>query len=126
MVLVTSQGCATRESLLAIRVWALIGSLSRMDSTMTCQGARVAERLGSGLGRAVKQVMPGTYLSAALTHVRLLAGVNTLVNRQSRPLNKLFAAVGILAHVRTDAAMDAFCRIVSVTTFWCCGPSSLP
>lgn len=62
--------------------------------------------------------MAGTYLSAALTHVRLLAGVNTLVHSQSRPLDELLAAVGILAHVRTDAAMDAFCRIVSVTTFF--------
>jgi len=93
---------------------------------MTCQGARVAERLGAGLGLGIKQVMSGTYLSAALTHVRLLAGVDTLVNSQSRPLDELLAAVGILAHVRTDTAMNALCRIVSVTTFCCCGPSSLP
>jgi hypothetical protein len=46
------------------------------------------------------------YLAAALAHVRLLASVDALVHRQGRTLDKLLAAVGVIAHVRTDAAVD--------------------
>jgi len=46
------------------------------------------------------------YLATTLTHVRLLASMDTLMNGQGRSLNKLFAAVGVLAHVRADATMD--------------------
>jgi len=49
-----------------------------------------------------------TYLAAALTHVGLLASVDTLVNRQRRPLDELLAAVGVIAHVRADTTVDAF------------------
>lgn len=67
------------------------------------------------------------YLAAALTHVRLLASVDTLVDRQSRPLYKLFPAIGILAHVGADAAMDAFWEVLVSDAKWSVeGPSSLP
>jgi hypothetical protein len=49
-----------------------------------------------------------TYLAAALTHVGLLAGVDTLVDRQRGALDELLAAVGVVAHMRADAAVDTF------------------
>ncbi len=45
MVLVTSQGGATRESLLTVGVRALVGSLARVDAAVTSQGAGVTEWL---------------------------------------------------------------------------------
>jgi len=48
------------------------------------------------------------YLSAAFTLVRLLARVNSLMDRQSRPLDKLLAAVGKVADVRPISRVDAF------------------
>lgn len=48
------------------------------------------------------------YLSAALAHVRLLAGVDTLMDSQGRTLNELLATGRIVADVGTNAAMDAF------------------
>lgn len=39
--------------------------------------------------------------------MRLFAGVNTHVNRQSRSLNKLFSTTRVVANMRPDAAVDA-------------------
>jgi len=52
----------------------------------------------------------GTHLSAALAHVRLLAGVDALVDRQRGPLDELLAAVGEVAHVRADATVNPLCE----------------
>jgi hypothetical protein len=41
--------------------------------------------------------------------MRLLAGVDALVDRQRRPLDELLPAVGVVAHVGTNAAVDPFC-----------------
>lgn len=49
------------------------------------------------------------YLATALAHVRLLARVNTLMHRQGRTLDELLAAVGVVAHMGADAAVDTFC-----------------
>jgi hypothetical protein len=49
------------------------------------------------------------YLSATLAHVRLLTGVDALVHSQGGALDELLATVGVVAHVRTDAAVNAFC-----------------
>jgi hypothetical protein len=49
------------------------------------------------------------YLAAAFAHVRLLASVDALVDCQGRTLDELLAAVGVIAHVRADSAVDAFC-----------------
>lgn len=54
-----------------------------------------------------------TNLAATLTHVRLLASVHTLVNGQSRSLDELLTAVGVVADVRADTAVDPLCRMVS-------------
>lgn len=43
----------------------------------------------------------------------LLACVDTLMNRQGGALDELLAAVGILADMGTNAAVDAFCCGVS-------------
>jgi hypothetical protein len=40
--------------------------------------------------------------------MRLLAGVDTLVDRQRRPLDELLSAVGVVAHVGADATVDPF------------------
>ena len=65
------------------------------------------------------------YLSTSLAHVRLFAGVDALVHSQGRALNELLAAVGVIAHVRTDTAVNAFCGSQCVL---CCRPKlqSLP
>jgi hypothetical protein len=46
VVLVTRQGSATREGLLAVGVGALVRALSRVDATMAGQRTRVTEGLG--------------------------------------------------------------------------------
>jgi hypothetical protein len=49
-----------------------------------------------------------TYLSTSLAHVGLLASVDTLMDGQGRALDELLPAVGVIAHVRTDPAVDTF------------------
>jgi hypothetical protein len=66
---------------------------------------------------AMEQAPWGTYLATTLAHVRLLAGVDTLMNRQCRSLNKLLAAVLKITHVRADTAVNAFYRKVSYCMF---------
>ena len=117
MVLVTREGSAAREGLLAVGVWALVWSLSRVDATMSGERTRVTEGLmcvSEGLSQNWR-----TYLSTTLTHVRLLAGVDALVDSQCGSLDELLAAVGVVAHVGADATVDTFCREASVRAFWC-------
>lgn len=54
----------------------------------------------------------------------LLASVDTLVNRQGGALDELLAAVGVVAHVRADTAVDTFC-MVSVHCFLMLRPKLL-
>ena len=49
-----------------------------------------------------------THFSTSLAHVRLLAGVDALVHSQGGTLDELLAAVGVVAHVRTNAAVNTF------------------
>jgi hypothetical protein len=42
--------------------------------------------------------------------------VYTRVHSQSTALNELFAAAGMIAYVRSDTAVDAFCSSVSLLT----------
>lgn len=59
------------------------------------------------------------YLATSFTHVRLLAGMNPFMNRQSGSLNELFVATRIVAHVRPYAGMDPFCiRPLSAFLSW--------
>jgi hypothetical protein len=109
MVLVACQGGATRKCFLAIGIRALVGSLPRVNTTMPSQRARVTERLGGKLAMSMGACCSWVaYLATSLTHVWFLAGVDTLVDGQSRALNELLAAVGVVAHVRTDPAVDTF------------------
>lgn len=108
MVLVTSQSGATRESLLTIGVRALVGSLARMDAAMASQGARVTERLCKESARVQTRIVGGPYLSATFAHVRLFAGVDALVHGEGGALDELLTAVGVIAHVRTNAAVNTF------------------
>lgn len=48
------------------------------------------------------------YLATTLTHVRLLSGVDSLMDSKSRSLNELLSAVGEIANVRADSAVDTF------------------
>lgn len=48
-----------------------------------------------------------TNLATSFALVGLLAGVHPLVDCECRPLNKLFAAAGIVADVRSNTTMDA-------------------
>jgi hypothetical protein len=45
MILMASQSCASCEGLLAIRILALVGTFTRVDSSMASKGARVGKRL---------------------------------------------------------------------------------
>lgn len=37
MILVTGEGCTARERLLAVRVWAFVWTLSRVNPTVACE-----------------------------------------------------------------------------------------
>lgn len=79
-----------------------------MDATMSGEGTRVAEGLVCVLVEVHSCRVRESYLSTALTHVRLLACVHTLVDGQRRPLDELLAAVGVVAHVGANATVDTF------------------
>lgn len=61
-----------------------------MRSSMPSQRAAVTEGLG-----------------ASLTVMRLLAGVDSLVNSQGRSLDELLVALGVVADMRPDACVDS-------------------
>lgn len=52
-----------------------------------------------------------TDLAASLALMGLLAGVDTLMNRQGRPLDELFVAAWEFTYVRTNTTVDTFCDI---------------
>lgn len=108
MVLVACQGGATREGFLAVGIGALVGSLSGVNATMSGQRARVTERLHAILGASMVHGNWVAYLAASLTHMGFLTRVDTLMDCQGRALDELLAAVGVVAHVRTDPAVDTF------------------
>lgn len=113
MVLMSRQGCSTGEGFLAIGIRTFVRSLAGMDATMSRQRARVAERLfpprpvSTRPNRLVLCTV--TYLATALTHVRFLAGVDSGVHRQCRPLDELLLATRIITHVGSYTTMNAFC-----------------
>ncbi len=45
VILMADEGSTTCEGLLTIRIWTLVRSFSRVDSTVPCQGAGIAEWL---------------------------------------------------------------------------------
>lgn len=49
----------------------------------------------------------GKYLSTSLTHVRLLASMYSRMHREGRSLDKLFAAVRIVADMRPYSAVNS-------------------
>lgn len=49
--------------------------------------------------------------------MRLLASVNTLMNGQGRTLDELFAAIGVVADVRSDSSVNTF--YVTVRILYC-------
>lgn len=55
-----------------------------------------------------------SYLAASLALMGLLSRVHTLMDSKSRSLDKLFPAAGVIAHVRTNTAVNALCKIVSI------------
>jgi hypothetical protein len=107
---VTSQGGTTREGFLAVGVRALVRSLARVDAAMASQRAGVAEWLGSVSVCVQRMELVLTYLSTTLAHMRLLTRVDALVHCQGGALDELLAAVGVIAHVRTNAAVNTFCK----------------
>lgn len=109
VILVTVQSGTTSERLLAISVRALIRTLARVRSAMPRQRAAVTESLivVSILSKAVKGRV--LYLGADFAAMGLLASVHSLVHGESRPLDELLAAGGMVANVRPVTAVDAFC-----------------
>lgn len=91
MILVTCKSSSAGESLLAVGIGALVGSLARVRSSMASKRAAVAEGLGAGF--AV---------------VRFLASVHSLMYGQSRSLDELLPTVWPVAHMRSDATVNAF------------------
>ena len=116
-----SESGAACERLLTIGIWALVWALARVDAAMTRQRAGITEGLVLSLVEGNKGNQGGrgqrAYLSTTLTHVRLLASVDTLVDRQGGTLDELLAAVGVVANMRADAAVDTFCECVSALRF---------
>jgi hypothetical protein len=47
VILVSSQSSAARKGLLAVGVWAFVGSLAGVDATVSSQRGGIAERLNS-------------------------------------------------------------------------------
>lgn len=109
MVLVASESRASGESLLAIRIRALVRSLTRMYPTMPSQRTAVAEGLRgpSQFTSACSWMCWSAHLSTTLTHVRLLSSVDSLVDGQGRPLDELLAAVGVVADMRPHSGVDS-------------------
>lgn len=80
------------KRLLAVRVRALVGAAAGMSAAVASQRAAVSE-----------------LLCASLASMRLLARVNTLVNRKGRSLDELLIATGKIARMGSDSRMNAFC-----------------
>lgn len=83
------EGGASCECLLTVGVGASVRPLAGVNPPVPGQRAGVAKRL-----------------AAALTHMRLLASVDTLVHSKCRPLDKLLSTC--VALVGAVSAVDAF------------------
>lgn len=104
------EGGSAGEGLLAVGVRALVRALSGMCPAMPGERAAVAEGLGCMSAiKMSKSIGNRTYLCASLAVVRLLSSVHSLVHCQGRPLDELLAAVGPVANMGTDTAVDALC-----------------
>lgn len=90
VVLVAGEGCAASEGLLAVGVGTLVWPLAGVDSAVSGERGGVAEGL-----------------AAAVTHVRLFAGVDAGVDCQGRALDELFTAAGPVTRVRSNPTMNA-------------------
>lgn len=111
VVLVASKCRASRECLLTIGIRTLVRSLTRVNPTMTCQRARVAEGLFC-FWSAAEACLPQcrrTHLAATFTHVWLLSSVHSLMDGKSGTLDELFAAVWVVADMRPHSSVDALC-----------------
>lgn len=104
------KGSSASKGLLAVGIRALVRALSGVCPAMSGQRAAVAEGLGCMLAIETRNFNTnGTNLCASLAVVRLLSSVHALMHCQGRPLDKLLAAVGPVANMRSDTAVDALC-----------------
>lgn len=90
VILMSRERGSTSECLLAVGIGALVGSFPRVRPTMAGQRTAIAEGLCTNL--AV---------------VRFLTSVHPLVHGEGRPLDKLLAAVGVIAHMGTMTAVNS-------------------
>lgn len=65
-----------------------------------------------GSARAQHACGVQAYLSASFAHVWLLARVDSSMNCQGGALDKLLLTAWMVAHVRADTSMYAFCDCV--------------
>lgn len=94
VVLMACEGGFAGKRLLAIRVGANVWALAGVCSSMSGKGAAVAK-----------------LLATRFALMRLLAGMDTLVDGQRRPLDKLLSAD--LAGVGSVSRVDALCELPS-------------
>lgn len=67
---------------------------------------------GGNIRTTVDKALVLAYLPASLAHVRLLSRVDTLVHSKGGSLDELLTTSGVVADMRPNAAVDAFCSQV--------------
>ena len=85
-----------------------------MCASMTSKRATIAETLFgyiSSVNRPFKLHIEheATNLGTNLAVMRLFSGVDSLMDRQCRPLDELFATTRVIAHMWPETSMNPFC-----------------
>jgi hypothetical protein len=109
VILMPRQGRPASERLLAVGIWALVGSLARVNPAVAGKGATITEGLYSHISRSPLQgsnLATVPHLSASLALMGLLASMYSLVNSQGGTLNELLSAG--FANVGAVSGMNSF------------------
>ena len=115
MVLMAGERCAAGEGLLAVGERALIRAFAGMNATVSGERTRVTERLDRVIVNRIssKRTKTFTYFTTPLAHMWLLAGVNSHMDGQRRPLNEWFATTRFGANVRPVASVYTYYILLS-------------
>ena len=79
---------------------------------MSGKRARITERL-QPVSRFSDYTEEELYLATSLAHMRLLAGVDSLMDSQGRTLDKLLVATRMITYMRSHTTVNAFCHVIS-------------
>ena len=79
---------------------------------MSGKRARITERL-QPVNRFSDSTGDELYLATSLAHMRLLAGMDSLMDSQGRTLDELLVTTRMITYMRSHTTVNTFCHEIS-------------